>query len=156
MNSAGVVPLPTAAKWAFGVEIAGIDPTFWHKASLPEIEFDEVANNPAGSMFAQKAQGRAKFPDITLERYTPSTKVDSAFITWARQCITVNVATGSVPADYMRDIDIVQYDNNGNEFRRFRLFRAFPKSFKFGDLEGGSSDSTSEVLVLCYQYFDIV
>ena len=68
MNEAGVTPLALNQKWQFGLEIDGFLWAYFSKASFPEMEFDEVTFAPAGSMFDQKAAGRAKFSDIEVEK----------------------------------------------------------------------------------------
>lgn len=155
MNSAGVTPKPLHQSWQFSVEIDGFDAAYFVKADLPQVDFDEVEHNPAGSMFAQKAAGRAKFSDITLEKSVPTGTADTGLVTWIRQCITVAAATGGIPADYMRDVDLVLYDRAGNETKRYRLFNAWVKSAKFGSLDGSSSDNIMESLTLTFQYFDL-
>jgi phage tail-like protein len=156
MNSAGVTPKSLQQKWQFGVQIQGFDAALFSKADLPEVEFDEVEFNPGGSMFPQKAAGRAKFNDITLEKGIPQENPETNILDWVRECITVAAATGGVPSDYQRDVDLVLYDRKGAEFRRYRLFNAFIKTAKMGDAEGSSSDNNIESMTLCFQYFDTV
>lgn len=156
MNAAGVTPKSLIQKWQFSVEIAGFDPAYFTKADLPEIEFDKAEFNPAGSMFPQKAAGRASFNDITLEKGKSQGPTEESLLSWIRQCITVAAATGGVPTDYMRDIDLVQYDRTGAEVKRFRLFSAFVGSAKFGEGDGSSSDNDMESITICYQFFDTV
>lgn len=156
MNSAGVSPSSVVQAWQFGVEIAGFSSAFFHKAAFPEIEFDESKFSPAGSMFDQKVAGRAKFNDVTLEKMTPQEQTETSILTWARSCITVAAATGGVPSDYLRDVDLIKYDRSGNEIQRYRLFSAFIKTAKFGEGDGGSSENMIETMTLCYNYFDKV
>lgn len=156
MNAAGVTPKSLVQKWQFAIEVAGFDPAYFEKAGLPDVEFDEVSFNPAGSMFAQKAAGRAKFSDVTFEKGVPQENPESNVLAWVRQCITVAAASGGVPSDYMKDVDIVLYDRTGAEVKRYRLFNAWCKQAKLGDLDGSSSDNVLESLTLAYQYFDTV
>ena len=156
MNSAGVTPQSLAQKWQFGVEIAGFSPAYFNKANFPQVEFDEVEFNPAGSLFAQKVAGRAKFTDITLEKGVPQEALETSIFDWVRKCITVAQGVGGVPSDYLRDVDLVEYDRSGNEIKRFRLFNSFIKTAKFGEHEGGSSENVMEEMTLCFQYFDLV
>lgn len=156
MNSAGVTPQSLQQKWQFAVEIGGFNAAYFTQSDFPEMEFDEVEFNPAGSMFPQKSAGRASFSDVTLEKGVPQEEPEENILDWIRQCITVAAATGGVPADYMRDVDLVKYDREGNEIQRFRLFNAWVKTAKFGEAEGGSSDNEIETMTLTYQFFDTV
>ena len=65
----------------------------------------------------------------------------------------VNTVTGGLPADYMRDVDIVRYDRAGNETRRWTLHGAWIKTLEYDELEGGNTDNTIEKLTLTFQYW---
>lgn len=166
MNSAGVTPANLAQKWQFEVQVAGFKAALFSKSDLPEMEFDEVTFAPGGSMFDQKVAGRAKFNDITLEKGVPQDNVELDIMAWIRQCITVNAAGGAgsiggfpiadaAAGGYLRDVDIVVYDRHGAKVRTFTLYGAWVKSYKPGDLEGGSSDNIIESMTLTYQYYDV-
>ena len=68
MNRAGVTPKSLMQKWQFGIEIAGFDAMLFEKSDFPELDFDEVKFAPAGSIFDQKAAGRAVFKDIKVSK----------------------------------------------------------------------------------------
>jgi len=155
INNIGVTPLAMVQKWQFSVEIDGFSAAYFTKASLPEVEWDEVKFSPGGSIFDQKAQGRVKFADTTLEMGHPADGTTATgFMEWLNLCLDVtNNVGGCVPSDYMKDIDIVTYTHCGEELQRFRLHNAFPKTLKLGDVEGGSSDNIIASLTLCYNYF---
>jgi phage tail-like protein len=154
MNNVGVTAKSLHQKWQFGVEIDGFDVAYFTKAALPDFEFDEVAFSPGGAIFDQKAAGRVKFNDVTLEMGTPQNDTQGEdFIDWFQQCVDVAQNAGAVPDDYMKDIDIVEYDRSGTEIRRWTLNGSFVKSGKLGDLEGGSSENTIRSCVIAYQYF---
>lgn len=159
MNSASVTPQSLQQKWQFGVEITGLEKAwaYFTKADFPEIEFDEVEFNPAGSMFPMKAAGRAKFSDITLEKGVPQdVDQEDSILGWIKACISVSAMTGGVPKLYQKDVDLVRYDRTGKEIKRFRLFGAWVKSAKFGEGDGSSSDNEMESMTLSFQYFDTV
>ena len=153
MNSAGVTPQSLIQKWQFAIELAGFPAANFLKCDFPEFEFDEVEHNPAGSLFPQKAAGRAKFSDIKLEKSIPQEQTEDSILNWLVQMVTVAAATGAVPSDYMRDIDLVKYNRDGTEIKRYRLFNAWAKSGKLGEGDGSSSDNDVEEITLCYQYF---
>jgi len=156
MNSAGVTPQNVHQKWQFGVEIAGMPAGFFLKADFPAFTFDEVEHNPAGSLFPQKAAGRVKFKDVTLEKSVNAEQIDTSLLDWMRKCVQVAAGTGGVPSDYMKDVDLVKFDRTGKELARFRLFNAWVKEGSFGEGDGSSSDNDIEKLTICYQYFDEV
>lgn len=156
MNSAGVTPQSLVQKWQWGIAIDGFDAAYFTKGDFPEVEFDEVAFAPAGSMFDQKAAGRAKFNDVTFEKGIPQEALEDALLDWIKQCITASAGFGGVPSDYMKDVDIMKYDRTGREVKRYRLYNAWVKQAKFGEGDGSSSDNDIESFTLTYQYFDKV
>ena len=153
MNEAGVTPLALNQKWQFGLEIDGFLWAYFSKASFPEMEFDEVTFAPAGSMFDQKAAGRAKFSDIEVEKGIPADSFDTSLLDWIEKCISVTAATGGAPSEYMKDIDLVKYNRAGGELVRYRCFGAWVKKAKLGEGEGKSSDNDIETITIAYQYF---
>lgn len=153
MNSVGVTPKSLHQKWQFGVELDGFTAALFTKASLPEFEFDEVAFKPAGAIYDQKAAGRVKFNDTTLEMGEPQDNGGDELLEWAEKCVDFLENAGEVPENYMQDLDIICYDRSGKEYKRYRLHDAWPKSIKLGELEGGSSDNTIRSITLVYNYF---
>ena len=124
----GNMPKSLYQNWQFAIEVNGFDVALFHKGQEPKTEFEEVAFAPAGSMFDQKVAGRVKFEDITLEKGTLQDGSDEAAREWIKKQVDVNAVTGGLPADYMRDIDVVRYDRTGNETRRWTLHGATPRT----------------------------
>lgn len=153
MNQVGVTPKSLHQKWQFGVEIDGFEAALFTKAALPEFEFDEVKFSPGGAIYDQKAAGRVKFSDTTLEMGKPQKAGGDALLDWVKQCADFLQNAGEVPETYLKTVDIVCYDRSGREFERYRLHGAWIKSAKLGELEGGSSDNTIQSMTICYNYF---
>lgn len=153
MNNVGITPKSMHQKWQFGIEIEGFDAAYFTKSDLPEMEFDEVAFSPGGSIYDQKSAGRLKFNDITMESGEPQDGSGDAMLGWVNACVTILQNTGGLPDSYMKDIDIVQFDRTGKEIKRWRLHSSYIKSCKFGELEGGSSDVTIKTMTISYNYF---
>lgn len=147
------MPQSLYQNWQFAIEINGFDVALFRKGQEPKTEFEEVAFSPAGSMFDQKVAGRLKFDDITLEKGVLANGSDEAARDWVKLQANVNLNTGALPDQYMRDIDIVRYDRSGNETRRWTLHGAWIKTLEYDELEGGSSDNTIEKLTITYQYW---
>lgn len=139
----GNMPKSLYQNWQFAIEVNGFDVALFHKGQEPKTEFEEVAFAPAGSMFDQKVAGRVKFEDITLEKGTLQDGSDEAAREWIKKQVDVNAVTGGLPADYMRDIDVVRYDRTGNETRRWTLHGAWVKALEYDELEGGNTETRS-------------
>ncbi|CAM2066713.1 Phage tail protein [Sulfidibacter corallicola] len=153
MEHAGTMPKSLYQNWQFAIEINGFDVALFKKASLPKTEFDETTFSPGGSMFDQKVAGRAKFEDVNLEKGIFQDGSDEAARDWVKKIVDVNAGVSKLPSDYMRDVDLVQYDRTGSETRRWTLHGAWIKSLEYDELDGSSSENTLEKLVITYQYW---
>lgn len=149
----GATPQSLYQNWQFAIEINGFNAALFTKGQEPSIEFEEVTFAPAGSMFDQKAAGRVKFDDISLEKGVLQDGTDTAVLDWLQKEIDVLTGTGGVPSDYMRDVDIVRYDRTGKETRRWTLHGAWIKKSEGAELEGGKTDNSIEKITLAYQYW---
>jgi len=147
------MPQSLYQNWQFAIEINGFDVALFQKGQEPKTEFEEVAFSPAGSMFDQKVAGRVKYDDLTFEKGVLADGSDEAARDWVKLQADVNYGVGSLPEEYMRDVDIVRYDRSGNETRRWTLHGAWVKTLEYDELEGGSSDNTIEKITLCFQYW---
>lgn len=149
----GNMPKSLYQNWQFAIEVNGFDVALFHKGQEPKTEFEEVAFAPAGSMFDQKVAGRVKFEDITLEKGILQDGSDESGREWVKKQVDVNAVTGGLPADYLKDIDVVRYDRSGKETRRWTLHGAWIKTLEYDELEGGNTENTIEKLTICYQYW---
>jgi len=89
----------------------------------------------------------------SLEKGALQDGSDEAAREWIKKQVDVNAVTGGLPADYMRDIDVVRYDRTGNETRRWTLHGAWVKALEYDELEGGNTENTIEKLTICFQYW---
>ena len=147
------MPQSLYQNWQFAIEINGFDVALFQKSSLPKTEFEEVTFAPAGSICDQKVAGRMKFDNITLEKGILQDGSDDAARTWLQQIGSVTLGHGGLPARYLRDLDIVQYDRTGVETRRWHLVGAWIKGLEYSELEGGNTSNTIEKISLAYQYW---
>lgn len=150
----GNMPKSLYQNFQFAIEMNGFDVALFKKGSEPKTDFEVATFAPAGSMFDQKVAGRATFEDITFEKGILQDGSDEAARDWLKQIIDVNAATGGLPDSYMRDMDVVRYDRQGSETRRWSLHGAWIKTLEYDELEGGSSEPSVEKITICYQYWD--
>lgn len=153
MNNVGVTPKSLHQKWQFGVEMEGFTAALFTKANLPEMEFDEVTFSPGGAIFDQKAAGRVKFSDTTLEMGELQDNQGDELLDWVHACASFVTNSGTLPQSYLKELDIVCYDRAGKEYKRYRLHGAWAKSINLGELEGGASDNTVRSITIAYNYF---
>jgi tail tube protein gp19 len=157
MQQAGVTPKSLHQRWQFGIEIGGFEVGFFTTASEVSVSNAVVEFNPAGSISAQKAAGRMTWDDVTLEKGWSQESAEDAALLWQRDIARASQGTGGLPADYMRELDIVEYDRTGREIRRFRLYYAFIQKISFSPAkDGSSSDNSIQQVVIAYNYADAV
>jgi len=136
----------------FAIEANGFDLALFQKAKLPEAEIEEVSFSPAGSIADQKVAGRVKYADIALEKGVRQDGADREALNWFNNVLGVKAGMG-LPEDYMRDVDIVQYNRRGEETRRWTLHGCWIKKLEYGDVEGSSNENVIEIITLTYQYY---
>ena len=152
MQTAGNVPLSPHQMWQFAVELDGFDIAFFTEVEGQNFSNEESIFAPAGSLFDEKTAGRMKFDDLTLRKGKSQVSTDNPLFAWQQQIADVNLGVGTQPSQYLRTLDVVEYDRTGNEIRRFRYFGSFLKSVKFGNYKGGSSETTIEEMTIAFQY----
>lgn len=156
MQHAGVTPRNPHQRWQFAIEISGFDAGFFTTCSGLNVEHEVSRFDPGGSIFSQKLPGRANFQPLTLEKGKAQESIDNSTIQWLQQILQAAQGTGGLPADFLRQLDVVEYDRAGTEIRRFRLFNAFVQAANLGEYDGSSSEVTVESLTLEFQFFDQV
>ena len=147
------MPKNIRQKWMFAIEINGFNAALFTKCQMPKAEFEEATFSPAGSMFDQKVPGRVKFEDITLEKGILVDGADDSALSWLKSQADLEAGTGDNPEAFMRDVDIIERNRQGEETRRFTLHGAWIKKYEQDDNDGGSSDAAIEKITLCYQYW---
>lgn len=106
----------------------------------------------------QKSAGLSTFGDITLRRgqiIGSSRGGDDDFLDWAKQ--VHNVSAGGNAENYRRSLDIVQFNSQNKEIRRWRIANAWPSGFRAtSDLNATSSDNSIEELTIAHEGFEPV
>lgn len=144
----------------FHVEIDGFARFGFQKVSGLQAQTEKVEYREGGSnTTVQKSPGLTKYPDITLERgqILAAGAGDNDILTWYRQVFDVSAKKANSSAAFRRDIDLVQFDKEGTEVKRWRVYEAWPSDFTpMGDLDGQSSNDSIEKMVIAHEGFDLV
>ena len=156
MQQAGNVPQNPHQQWQFSIELAGFNAAFFTEVDGQNFGNEENRFAPAGSLFDEKTAGRMVFDDLILRQGKSQVAGDNPIWAWQQQVADVNLGVGTFPSNYMRTVDVVEYDRTGNEIRRFRYFGAWPKKVTYGSYKGGSSETTIEELTLAFQFVEEV
>jgi phage tail-like protein len=138
-------------KHLFRVEIDGFVSAAFSKISAPECEVGESKHYEGGTSIPNKSAGRLDFKDITLERGSTQSDLDS--YAWFVQVANAPANVGGLDVVYKRHLDIVQLDRTGLPISRWSLFNAWPKMYSPGEWDNNTDDVLIEKMVLAYDYF---
>jgi phage tail-like protein len=132
-------------KFKFLVDIDGFAFAGFQKCSELSVEVAVTEYHEGGAMLAHKSPGRAKIPDITLERGATS---DTDLWDWMSDVVDLTAQTGLVDPSFRKNGDIVQLDRDGTELRRWNGTNMFPMKFVAGDWDNESDDLVIEKATL--------
>lgn len=121
----------------------------------------EVVKYREGGMNAtpQKSPGQTDFPDITFERgQVLSAGMGSLdILNWYTQVFNVSAATAASSTTFRRDIDVVQFNKEGDEVLRWRMEECWPSDVKpFPDLDALSSNNVIESMTITHEGYYLV
>jgi len=136
-------------KFAFIVEIDGVGWAGFTTCSEIAGEFEDVNHREGGRRHPHKAPGLVDFPDVTLTRGSTE---DFDLYNWFKECYDAAAGTGQAPPDLYRTVDVVQLDEEGEELRRYRLYKAYCKRWSSGDWDNNASEALMESVVIRYDY----
>jgi phage tail-like protein len=144
----------------FQVEVDNFSRFGFTKCSGLTVSVEEVKYREGGSNTTpQKSPGLADFPSITLERgqILATGAGGDDFIVWFTQVFDASAKTARSSKTFRKDIDIVQFDKEGNEARRWRLDEAWPSALTGApDLDALSSENAIEKLVIAHEGFKLI
>jgi len=145
-----------AQNWQWGIEVDGFELALFSKGAAPSVTVEEADFDSAGSLYTMPTAARVTWDPITFEKGILADGSDDEALYWLFTTFNVLEQTGWVPADYKRDIDVINFARTGQAFRRWRLHHSWIKSLKYTDLDGSSNDITFEQIEIRYHYATIV
>jgi phage tail-like protein len=144
----------------FHIEIEGFSRFGFQKVGGLEAQTDVTEYREGGqNATVQKSPGLTKFPDLTFERgqVLASGAGGEDILAWYSQVFDVSAKVAKSVGSFRRDIDIVQFNKEGNEVRRWRVVEAWPSQFKaMGDADAESSDNSIESMTVTHEGFFLV
>jgi phage tail-like protein len=132
-------------KYKFLVDIDGFGFAGFQKCSELGVEVAVTEYHEGGAMLAHKSPGRAKIPDITLER---GATADQDLWDWMSEVVDLTAQTGLTDPAFRKNGDVVQLDRDGTELRRWNCTNMFPMKFVAGDWDNESDDLVIEKATL--------
>jgi phage tail-like protein len=141
----GLPDLDSAIAATFGLEMDNVVIKQIREVSGLKMEQDVIElkqNTPDGKFVIKKLPGKPKAGEITLTR--PLTG-DNSFEKWCK-----DARLGKM-SDARKGGAIILYDQEGNEFKRYKLTNAWPKSLEISNLKAGSTEPADEKIVIVYE-----
>ena len=140
-------------KWAFTVEIDGLDVAWFETVTGLEFEIAVVEQHEGGNIVvASQEAGMVKFTPAVL---TCGVSDNREMYDWALLCANAALNGGLVSPDYKKNVAIVQKERDGStEKRRLTLPDAFVMKYKAGEWDAKASEVVIEEITLAYRYFD--
>lgn len=130
-------------KYAFTVEIDGIESAAFEKCSALKFSIDYSEHQEGGAVSATKEPGFVKYDDVTLERGLTD---NEDLYNWAK--------TYKDGGEAPKDMAIVQKDRAGNELNRWNCAAAQVKEFEVGPWDNKSSEAAIEKIMLVIEGFE--
>lgn len=141
--------------YAWQIEIDGFSRFGFSKCTGLKAQTSEIKYREGGwNSTPRKSPGQTEFPDLTLERgqilAAGYGHLDA--VQWYKQVYDAGVKKLGASAAFRRDIDLVQFDREGNEALRWRVVEAWPKDHDAtGDFEALGSADSIERFVVCHE-----
>jgi len=136
----------------FRIEIDGFASAEFMTCSELTVELGELSIRQGGTLVADKDPGLATYPDIVMTR---GKTLDRDFYNWMKLLIDGASGRGTAPStELKKDFDIVQLDRNGDEVKRYRVFKAWPKIRTIGPWDNDAEEYVIESLTLACKYWD--
>lgn len=144
----------------FHIEVEGFARLGFQKATGLQAQTDITEYREGGNnATVQKSPGLTKFPDLTFERgqILAAGFGEDDIVSWYKQVFDAGAKKPKSATAFRRDIDIVQFNKEGEEVRRWRVFEAWPSQFKAtGDLDAESSDNSIENMIITHEGFKLI
>jgi phage tail-like protein len=140
-------------KHAFTVEIDDINSANFTKMGELKQTVAIVEIWEGGSREAIKVAGRVTYDNVELTRIAG---LDEELFAWAKQSYNSAKKYGLAQDEYKRDLDIVQWDSNGEELKRWTVSGAWIAEFSTGDWDNEADEGRAQVCTLAYDSFDLV
>jgi len=144
----------------FSVEIDQFARYGFASVSSPNMETDEMKYREGlNNTTETKSPGLTHFGDITLTRgviIAPNFG-DQDIIKWHKQIFDVSSLNGSATVKIRRTVEIVQYDRERTEVRRWQVVQAWPKAtMPFSEMKALESSQIIETMTLCHEGWKLI
>ncbi len=125
----------------------GIDACFQSVSGLDASFETETIKEGGENRYEHVVPARRKYSDLVLKRGTISPEAASTLSEW---CIDALEQYIFQPID----LDVILLNENHEAIMRWGIIHAWPKAWKFGELNAEKSEVLIETIELNYNYFD--
>lgn len=144
-------PVRWDKKFLFQVEIDGVARAAFQKCSELSAETGNIQYHEGGRQHPHNAPGLTKFSELTLSRGATD---DYDLYNWFKDTYDAAAGIGTSLPDLYRTLDVVQYDRDGEELKRFRCFKCYCRKFSAGDWDNEAEETRIESVVVVLEYFE--
>ncbi len=138
-------------KWAFAIEIDGLEVAWFETCSALEAEVGVVEQHEGGNItVADQTPGKVKFSPVTL---TLGATSNQELYTWFQLVADASANSGAPSDAVKKNLAIVQLERDGTEKKRWDVFFAFPTKFKAGEWDAKAEENVIQEVTLTYRYF---
>ena len=139
-------------KFAFTIEIEGVESANFTKSSALEAEIAKVLQWEGGKLIPDKSPGRVTVSDVTLERGVA--QGDSDLYNWWLDVVKMSANTGKVDGEFQREVEIIQKDRDGVVLKRWILDNCWPTKMVVGEWDNDADENVIEMVTLTLDTFD--
>lgn len=142
-------PIAWDKKYNFVVEIDGIERAAFATCSELSGEAENIEYREGGRRHPHNSPGLVTFSEITLGRGATD---DFDLYNWFISTYDAATRKGQVAPNLFRTFDIVQLDDDGEELKRIRCFKAYCRAWSAGDWDNDANEVRIETATIKFDY----
>lgn len=140
--------------YAYLVRINGFVRAGFSSCSGLETEAETIEHWEGANLISHKSPGKISNNNITLERGETD---NNDMWSWWKECFDVQTGQGTADmSTFKRNIIIEQQDRSGKVIKKWRVYGAWPRSFKHSDWSSEGNEKNIETLEIVNDGFEPV
>lgn len=140
--------------YLFLVRIDGFVRAAFNKCTGLSGESEVINYSEGGNLQDFKSPGKVSYGDITLERGKTS---NNDMYDWWKKVFDVKTGNGNLKiSDITKSIIIERIDRSGASVEKWKVYDAWPKTYKPGDHDADSNEKLIESMELVNGGFELI
>jgi phage tail-like protein len=143
-----------AKKFAFAIEIDGIEVSWFNKCSEIKPAVTVIETHEGGKLVvANLSLGKVKWPPITLEVGMTD---NFELYNWFKDAVDSAADVGLPDERVRKNLAIVQKHRDGSEYFRWNVYDALPSEYGGGEWDATAEETSMESMQLTFRYAERV